>query len=47
MTHIYILLGVVDHFVLLQVTKSKIDFYDSNNTSLRDIMNGTFNQLQL
>jgi hypothetical protein len=44
MTHIYLLLGVVDHYVLLRVTKDKIDFYDSNNTSLRDIMNGTYHQ---
>jgi len=38
------LLGVVDHYILLKVTKTAISFYDSLNTSLRDVMNGTHEQ---
>lgn len=39
--HFYILLGVLDHYTLLKVTLDQIVFYDSINTSLSDIVNGT------
>ncbi len=34
-------LGVHTHYVLTRITKQEIIFYDSLNTSLRDIWNGT------
>jgi hypothetical protein len=37
-------MGVFNHFFLLEIRKDKILFIDSNNTSLKDIMNGTDNQ---
>jgi len=42
--NIYVLMGIVDHYVLLRVSKDEVCFYDSRNTSIRDIWNGTHHQ---
>lgn len=39
--HIYVIVAVEEHYALLKITKTAISFYDSRNTSLRDILNGT------
>ena len=39
--YIYVLLGVLDHYVLTKVSKNEISYYDSSNISLRDVWNGT------
>jgi hypothetical protein len=39
--HIYVIVAVEEHYALLKITKTAISFYDSRNTSLGDILNGT------
>ena len=36
--YVYVLLGVVDHYVIIKVNKEEISLYDSQNYSLRDVM---------
>ena len=39
--HIYVILGVHVHYVLVKITKTSISFYDSLHNSITDIWNGT------
>jgi hypothetical protein len=36
-----VIVAVEEHYALLKITKTAISFYDSRNTSLGDILNGT------
>ncbi len=44
-SHIYILLGIHDHYVLTKVAVDSIEYYDSLNLPLTDVWNGTDHSL--